>query len=164
MNAPNYLDDDYYLAEFLAIAKQRFEEGDKAAILMAMHQCLLLKKPVPEWLRDGFLKAFESAAAFKIRSCDEAFGPPQEKGAHLEARKQYSELRYAVAVSVALRTPERAISKELFDDIGADLEISGTTASDVYYKHGGKELHEMIEPVVPALKARQARHFNSRKI
>ena len=70
----------------------------------------------------------------------------------------------AVAVSVALRTPERAISKELFDDIGADLEISGTTASDVYYKHGGKELHEMIEPVVPALKARQARHFNSRKI
>jgi len=156
MSAPNYLDDDCYLAEYLAIAKRKFEDGDKAALLKAMHQCLLLKKPMPEWLRVAFIEAFQSAIAFEIRNWDEAFGPPQEKGAHFESRKQRSELRYPIALRVALRAPGENIDKGLFEVIGKEHGISASTADDIYYKHGGKELSDMIEPLLPWLKSQKS--------
>jgi hypothetical protein len=160
MSEPDYLDSDKYIEQYLEITKQKFEEGNKAVLLMAMHQCLLLKKPPPEWLRLAFIRAYESAAAFEIRSWDEAFGPPREKGAHLKAWKGYADLRYPVALSVALREPGETISPDLFDKIGSDLGIGKHKASDTYYKHGGRELAEAIEPLVPFLRDR----INSGKI
>ena len=141
-------DDDLFF-EYLEVARQKLGEGDKAALLAAMHQCLLLNKPLPEWLRLAFVEAYQAATGFNIRSWDEVFAPPVEKGAHLEAKKEQAELRYPVAFHVALRPRGQAIDKALFDAIGSALGISGTTASDVYYKHGGKELHEMIGPLLP---------------
>jgi hypothetical protein len=144
-------DDDRYIAEYLEIAKQKFGEGNPAIILMAMHECLLLDRPIPEWLRQAFIEAYQSATAFEIRSWDEAFGRPPAKGTHPKTRKQYAELRYPVALGVALRASDEKIDKGLFDKIGCELGISGTTASDIYYKHGGKDLHGMIAPLLPYL-------------
>ena len=62
MSAPDddkYLDDDKYIAEFMEIARQKFEEGNNAVLLKAVHQCCLLKKPLPEWLRLAFIEACE---------------------------------------------------------------------------------------------------------
>jgi hypothetical protein len=154
MSEPDYLDDDQFLAEYLDLARQKFEAGNKTIILMAMHQCLLMDKRVPEWLRLAFIEAYQSATAFNIRSWDEAFGPPQEKGTHLNTRKKYAELRYDIAMGVALRPPGKIIDKELFEAIGRDLSISGTTASEIYYDHGGKDLCEMLEPIVPWMKSK----------
>jgi hypothetical protein len=39
---------DKHLAKILAILKRRFKKGDKAAILRAIQQCFLMKRPVPE--------------------------------------------------------------------------------------------------------------------
>jgi hypothetical protein len=107
MSEPDYLDSDKYIEQYLEIAKQKFEEGNKAVLLMAMHQCLLLKKPPPEWLRLAFIRAYESAAAFEIRSWDEAFGPPREKGAHLKAWKGYTDLRYPSPLALRYESPEK---------------------------------------------------------
>jgi hypothetical protein len=145
--------DDALLFEFLETARQRFAEGDKTALLAAMHQCLLLNKPVPEWLRLAFVEAYQEATGFNIRSWDEVFGKPVESGAHLKARREYAGLRYAVAMGVAMRAPSQKIEKGLFESIGAELGISGTKASEIYYDHGGKDLHDMLEPLVPWLKA-----------
>ena len=95
-------EDDQFLTDYLEVARQKFEEGNKSVLLMAMHQCLVMNKPVPEWLRRAFIEAYQSATAFNIRSWDEAFGAPN-KGAHLRTRKGYAELRYGVAMGVALR-------------------------------------------------------------
>jgi hypothetical protein len=140
MSEPNYLDGDKYIEEYLEIAKQKFEEGNKTVLLMAMHQCLLMKKPLPEWLRLAFIRAYQSATAFEIRSWDEAFGAPHPKGTHVEAKKQQAELRYPIALRVALRASGETVDKGLFEIIGSELGIGGTTASDIYYKHGGKKL------------------------
>jgi hypothetical protein len=125
-----------------------------------LHQCLLMRKPLPEWLRLAFIRTCESAAAFEIRSWDEVFGPPQGKGAHLQTWREYADLRYPVALSVALRKPGETIAPDLFDKIGAELGVGKHKASDTYYKHGGRELAEAIEPLVPFLRAR----INSGKI
>ncbi len=147
MSEPNYLDSDKYIEEYLEIARQKFEEGNKAVLLMALHQCLIMQKPVPEWLRLSFIEAYQSATAFKIRSWDNVFGPPQEKGTHLEAWKEYAALRYPVAFRVALREADETIAPDLFDKIGSELGIGKHKASDTYYKHGGRELAETLEPL-----------------
>jgi hypothetical protein len=145
-------DDHNYRARSLKILKDKSEAGYKPAVLMAVYQCVLMRKPLPEWLCQAFIRTYESAAAFEIKSWDEAFGPPQKKGAHLGTRKNYARLRYPVALQVALRAPQERIDTGLFEKIGAALDIKKTKASDIYYKHGGKELHEMIEPIVPWLR------------
>ena len=139
--------DDDHLFEYLEIARQKYAEGHKAVLLMAIHQCFLMRKPVPDWLRLSFIEAYQQATAFNIRSWDEVFAPPVKKGTQLEKRKKYADLRYPIAIRVASRGASQAIDKGLFDEIGRELNISGTTASDIYYKHGGKELLEMIEPL-----------------
>jgi hypothetical protein len=162
-NRAQRADDDKYIAEYLETAKQKFDEGNKAVVLMAMHQCLLMKKPLPEWLRLEFIKAYESATAFKIRSWDEAFGEPH-KGAHLGPRKRYAKLRYDIALRVALRAPDENIDPGLFETIARELNIEGvkaTTASDIYYKHGGKELTESIEPLVPFLREQLRKNLST---
>jgi hypothetical protein len=154
MSDDEYLDDDKFVAEYLQVAKHKYEEGNKAVVLTALHQCFLMKRPVPEWLRLAFIETYESAARFEIRTWDEAFGRAQEKGVHLDARRHYAELCYPVALGVALRDPEESIDEGLFEKIGSDLRIGKTKASDVYYKFGGKELAEVIEPFVPFLRKR----------
>jgi hypothetical protein len=44
-------EDDAFLAECLDILKAKYEGGNKTALLMALHQCFIMSKPVPEWLR-----------------------------------------------------------------------------------------------------------------
>jgi hypothetical protein len=61
-------DTDKYLAEILDILKERFEAGDKSALLYAIYHCLLMKRPLPEWLRLKFLHAYEAHARFEMRS------------------------------------------------------------------------------------------------
>jgi hypothetical protein len=158
MSEPDYLDGDKYTEDYLEIAKQKFEEGNKAALLMALHRCLLLKKPLPEWMRTAFIRAYESATAFKIRSWDEAFGPPQEKSTHLKTRKQHAKLRYPIAFLVhRLRAMGRPIDKSMFEEIAKELKkdeelkedgvegIEATTVEKIYYERGGKELHDTIQ-------------------
>jgi hypothetical protein len=152
MRGRDYLDSKKFLAECLTILKEKCKGGDKAAILKALHQCFLMNAPVPRWLSCAFVEAYEAAARFEIRSWDEAFGPAQGKGAHPRTRKQYGELRYPVALGVVLRG--QSIDSALFEKIGASLSIGRTKATDIYYGHGGKELAEAIEPLIPFLRER----------
>jgi hypothetical protein len=55
---------DEYLAECLQILKEKFEGGNKSALLHAMYHCLLLKRPIPEWLRLEFLHAYAVSPEF----------------------------------------------------------------------------------------------------
>ena len=139
------LDDDKCIAEYLEIAKQKFEEGNKTVLLMAMHQCLLMKKPLPEWLRLAFIEAYQSASAFEIRSWDQAFGPPQDKGAHLEVRKQHAELRLPIILHVEeLKASGVGVDEGLFEKIAEELDIegvSGSTVRTIYYDDRSQELH-----------------------
>ena len=141
-------EDDQFLTDYLEVARQKFEEGNKAVVWMALQHCMLMNRPVPDWLREAYLAAYQRVMAFEIRSLDEEFGPAGEKGAHLDKRKEFAKLRYDIAVLVALRPLGQAIDRGLFEGIGLKLEISGRAAEDIYYKFGGKELLEMIEPLL----------------
>jgi hypothetical protein len=139
-------DTDKYLAEVLEILKERFEGGDKSALLYAIYHCLLLKRPIPEWLRLEFLHAYEAHARFEIRLWDEVFGPPVPKGTHLKTEKRNAELRPLIIERVEAREAGTPIDKALFEKIGRELKprLSGTAVADLYYDERSRELREMI--------------------
>jgi hypothetical protein len=155
MRGRDYLDNKRYLAECLALLKEKCEGegGNKATILKALHQCFLMRARVPRWLQRAFVEAYESAARFEIRSWDEAFGPAQEKGIQLGPRKKHADLRERIAFRVAQRKPHEKIGDKdsLFATIAKELKAEGikgvgaSTVHKIYYERGGKELHEMID-------------------
>jgi hypothetical protein len=138
---------DKYLAEILDILKERFEGGDKSALLYAIYHCLLMKRPLPEWLRLKFLHAYEAHARFEIRSWNEVFGQPVPKSTHLETEKRNAELRFHIIDRVQALKAEKPIDKDLFEQIGEELGISGTTVSDIYYDKHTRELCKMISGI-----------------
>jgi hypothetical protein len=139
-------DTDRHLAEILEILKQKHEDGDKTALLYAVYHCLLMKRPLPEWLRLAFLHTYESRARFEIRSWDEAFGTPVPRGTHLEKEREHTELRARILERARELTAVGAtIDKHLFEEIGRGLGISGTTASTLYYDERGRKLREHYE-------------------
>jgi|SRR5215510_6269817 len=137
---------DEYLTECLQILKEKFEGGNKSALLYAIYHRLLMKRPLPEWLRLEFLHAYEAHARFEIRSWNEVFGRPVPKGTHLEIEKRNAELRPLIMERVqALKAEGRPIDKSLFEKIGRGLcpPLKGTTVSELYYDERSRELREM---------------------
>jgi hypothetical protein len=137
-------DTDKYLAEVLEILKEIFEGGGKWALLNAIYYCCLLKRPLPEWLRLAFVHAYESRARFEIRSWDEVFDRPVPKSTHPEKEK----LRRLVIERVwTLKTenPETAIDRGLFEQIGEELGIPGSTIDGLYYDKRSRGLREIYQ-------------------
>jgi hypothetical protein len=138
-------DTDKYLAEVLEILKEIFDGGNKWPLLYAIHQCLLLKRPLPEWLRLAFLDAHDSATGYEIKSWDDAFGRPHPKGAHIKNQKRHFELRHVIVQRVEELRSEMPVDKKLFEKIGKDLGIGGsTTVSKIYYEER-RRLKEMTD-------------------
>jgi hypothetical protein len=139
-------DTDKYLAEVLEILKERFEGGDKTALLYAIHHCLLMKRPLPEWLRLAFLHTYQAHARFEIRSWDQMFGRPVPKSKHLKTERRNAELRPLIIERVRAREAGKPIDKSLFEKIGRGLNppLKGTTVSEIYYDERSRELREMI--------------------
>jgi hypothetical protein len=137
-------DTDKYLAEVLEILKEIFDGGGKWALLNAIYYCCLLKRPVPEWLQSAFIDAYESATGHEIKSWNDAFGRPHPKGTQLEKEK----LRRLVIARVwTLKTenPETAIDRGMFEQIGEELGIPGSTIDGLYYDGRSRGLRESYE-------------------
>jgi hypothetical protein len=168
-------DTDKYFAEVLDILKEQFEAGDKSKLLHAIHFLCLMNRayaivdddgkvlaepqfrPMPEWLRIAFLRAYEAATRYEIRSWDDAFGQPHPKGRHLKTEKRNAELRFLILRRVEeLKTENTPIDKGLFEQIGEELEppLKGTTVSEIYYDDRTRKLREMTTSLMETLSPR----------
>jgi hypothetical protein len=115
--------------------KRDFDAGDKSRLLFAIYACLDLGRPMPEWARVAFLRAYEAAESFEIRSWDEVFGRPVPKGTHFNSNKRDAVLPLIIVEHVeALRAAGRKVDKgDLFKEVGKKWGISATRASEIYY-------------------------------
>ncbi len=141
---------DKYVAEYFEkMLKRQFEAGNKSVLLYAIHQCLLLKRPMPEWLRVAFLDACEAVERFEIRSWDGVFGRPVPKGTHLETERRNEQLRWTIIARVKTLKAEGPIDKNLFEKIGQELNppLSGTTVSQLYYDKRSREIRKTISEI-----------------
>jgi hypothetical protein len=147
---------DKLFSEILGILEKRFENGDKTAILMGIEQCLLMERSPPEWLRLAFLQAYRRCATYyETRSWDEAFGLPHPKGTHLKKERRDLFLRSRIVARFReLKAERRPTDKGLFERIGKELEINGTTASDIYYDERTQKVRDFFDFVTKAIVAR----------
>jgi hypothetical protein len=144
----NNLNDEEYFLEILEILKQKFDDGNKAALLIAIKHCLLMNRLPPEWLRWAFVQALDAATAFDIKSWDDVFGRPHPKGTHLGKEKKYLALRLPIYERVRdAKALGKSINKELFEVIGKELGAAGSIVSDIYYSKNNQEFYKLISGV-----------------
>lgn len=115
---------------------QRFEKGDKGALLAAVRICANHDLPLPPWASKAYIAAYDKVLNYRVGSWDDAFGRPFEKGKHLASLRKRRSNRSKVwlAVRHAVEHEGRAIDESLFEDVGKALGFGKTLVSELYYK------------------------------
>ena len=116
----------------------RYQAGDSSAILEAMTLCFSKEFMIPQWCIEAFRYAYNDIKVnFVSKSWDAVFGKPHRKGMHLAAAQQEKELMpyvYELIKTIKEISPQTPIEQGLFEAVGKELGISGSTARDYYYK------------------------------
>jgi hypothetical protein len=122
------------LRRYLDSCRRRYEQGDREALLEALDAWLECCKGPPAWIADGFYAGWTKWRRYEVRSLGAAFGVRQltekrRKKLHAEeALRSYIMLRIE-----QLRRRNIAIGIDLFDQVGAEINKSGTFVSRVHY-------------------------------
>jgi hypothetical protein len=117
--------------------RRRYEAGESGALLEAIDFCARAGMAMPLWLVDAFCARFADWRMFRVKSLDAAFGV-ERKGVRIPDRESREWLKPRVVLS-ALRLRHQRQGKPLpydmalFELVGAELEIEGTAARDLYY-------------------------------
>lgn len=116
--------------------RQRFEQGDRMALLAAVRICANDGLPLPAWASKAYISAFDAVLNCRAASWDEAFGRPFKKGKHLHALRKRRTMRPKVwlAVRHAHEHDGANIDESLFEKIGKALHLGKTQTSDLYYE------------------------------
>ena len=155
--------------------KQRFDLGDRRALLDAVYACILRypTDPLPEWVRLAFMNAFVKVRiSHEYNSWDEAFGSPHQKNEKLVAKRAEFLKRAKVWFRVAeLRreTPRRNV----FPQVAKEFGISVGLARDYFYaankltRAGNSatmlaELEQILAAIMPAAREQTVAATNSR--
>jgi hypothetical protein len=130
---------DRYQASLAEIApreleriKQRFDRGDKAAILDAVYECVQAQVPLPHWACVAFLNAYHKVRGAHHASWDEVFGIPHKKHEKLPAKRQERELKWKVFRAVSELRAERP-RKDHFSTVAKKFNISVGLCKEYFY-------------------------------
>ena len=111
-----------------------FSSKEARDALNCISDCFLTKNPIPEWAQKTLIKAVARANTYQIKSWDEVFGRPLEKGKQLIAERRKLELMEPIFEPVReCHEAGQSITKDLFEFIGEEFGLSGTVASEIYY-------------------------------
>lgn len=121
--------------------RQRFEGGDKAALLAAVRICANDDLPLPPWASKAYIRAYDAVLNCRTGSWDDAFGRALKKGTHVAAlqRRRRQRRKVWLAVRRAVEHDGRAIDESLFEDVGKALGFGKTRAAELYY-----EAHRLV--------------------
>lgn len=123
------------MTEIMDDLKERYEGGEKGALMYALYNCLSNGWEPPEWVRWGFIGAFDDVVMARVGSWDDVFGSPHRKGEHFELKR----IRRQLAPKVYIRALElqieegHTVDEGLFERVAAELNTSAATARRLYY-------------------------------
>lgn len=128
MRGTNKLASDRALVEFWG---RSFADGEQACLLDALALCLQEGYQLPAWVKDGFLSAFRTVDGGLERSWDAVFGPAKARS---KDGKRWRLANQVLARVVEAQRKGAPIDSGLFEVIGEELGVSGSTARDCYYE------------------------------
>lgn len=122
--------------------RKQFEAGEDWALLDAVDFCAHAGMRMPVWLANAFCQRYANWRLFRVRSLDKAF-KVERKGARRSERAQREWLKPRVVWQVLRLRTKMAIDDALFELVGKSLDISSSTARDIYYE--AKARREFLE-------------------
>lgn len=151
-----------FAAEFdLQTERERFERGDKVALLGAIRICANHDLPLPDWASRAFIRAYDRVLRLETGSWDDAFGRPYAKGKHLSAMRKKRMYGYPVRVAVAREhNAGHAIDESLFAKIGKEFGLGKTLTAELYY---GKTKAKNTEKQAPRRLPRKSKKLRKYK-
>jgi hypothetical protein len=125
------------LDEFSALIKPVFDGGGRPdAILKMIWVCAVHDWKLPDWAKNAYDGCYRRAQEGYLQSWDEVFGKPFPEQHAL--RKQAHSRRYEVWGRVHDYSLQgHAITHDLFERVGRDLNMSGYTVTELYYEVQG---------------------------
>jgi hypothetical protein len=122
-----------FVSDWLDALRQRFEAGDKNALIQAIRRCFQFGVVAPEWVVDAFFRGTNRWYQMDVKSLDEALGVAWPKGRSLAAARKRRRLQFAVLNEVnRAKSKGRAVDGELFEQIGRRLGLGATLVKDYY--------------------------------
>jgi hypothetical protein len=124
--------------------RQRFEAGDRNALLAAVRLCANFDLVMPEWLSSAFIAAYDDVLRARKGSWDEAFGKPYPKGAHLATIRKHRTKRLQLWLGVSQLRWKEGNPKDAVERVGESLGLGRSLAHDLY-----NEAVKMLGPSRP---------------
>lgn len=119
----------------LDVEEQRFQAGDRVALLAAVATCAWYDLVMPDWVATNFLTAYREVIHYEARSWDVAFGRPHKKRIRLARARERREKRWGVHLRCkALIDRGAVIDDGLFEQVGREFGLSKTVAQELYYE------------------------------
>lgn len=132
---------DEAVIRYLDIERQRFESGDRSALLDALALCANFQAVIPEWASDALLEALENATIGKAKDFNEVFGWRGGKREQKERAKLWRQQELAQKVIGHMlnhRLSGGGLNADIDPQLIADeLNISRRDVEDIY-KHQGQ--------------------------
>lgn len=116
---------------------EAFENGHKLALMAALNLCAQYYLPMPDWVSRAYCEAYQSVRRAKIKSWDEAFGPPHAPGAHIDRIAKRNRDRFRVwheAENMRTSEPKRSIDDSFFAELASRLALGQTVTRELYYE------------------------------
>jgi hypothetical protein len=138
------------------IRKWYEKSGDKSTILFGIGYCCSNNQPPPPWLAAAFLEAFRRVQDREVASWDDVFGRPLRKHERLDKiRRDREKVGPLLKRILERRRAGEAIDKRLFDEVGGELGIGGSTSTETLYYEFKKQIEAAPDyfPYVADLKS-----------
>jgi hypothetical protein len=122
---------------FLDACRTEYEKGNQGALLQAIKVCFEEKYPIPNWVSESFLVAYELVRMGDKESWDEVFGTMRPRKIRPQAfrlrQKRQMDL-YNFTYIYLHQNRKTAIDRGLFEMVGKEFDVCSRVAEDDYYR------------------------------
>jgi hypothetical protein len=125
---------DDFIRRFLEKGRELYETGDKEELLYCLDYCISKRQPIPAWLGQAFLAAYDKVRRHNAGSWDDVFGKPVEKGRHLAAARRKIKVLWPLFWRIRGRNATGEPLEDLFREVGKEFGFSSTVAKELYYR------------------------------
>ena len=125
----------------LRVLKEKFEQGDAHALMLALRICANHDLVMPAWVSRAYIAKFDTVNLYRAKSWDEVFGRPIPKGRHLRALRNdldmpwkiYFRIQKILREEKSSRAPAK-MDNALFSRVGKEVGINRSDAQRYYYQ------------------------------
>jgi hypothetical protein len=132
--------------------RRRFDDGDNAALLLAIELCAFFRIPPPDWAADNFSARFWDWFTYRVPMLDRAFGVVR-KHKHPRTQRERKALRPRVVFDVVrliAQKPSVPI-KKIFAEVGARFGRGGGWVEQIFYEPASRSWRKLAKALGNAL-------------